>query len=459
MTAVRAPRRAASRRGASPRAGALALAVAVVLADSSIVILALPEILAEYDVTVARVAWVLTAYNLVLALAAVPAAYLARRTGPGPVLAAGLVLFAVASAGCALAPGLDWLIAARCAQALGGAAVVSAALEVMPAVLGSEARAGRVWAAAGALGLALGPAVGGALTQLISWQAIFVAQTPVIVLAGAVVGTATAPVRTPAGRPHLAANLALLLVSAALTAALFLLVLLLINGWNLAPIAAAATVSVMPVAAIAAGGLRVLRGSPAARAAAGTLALAGGLAALGLMPRAGVAWTIPPQVLVGVGLGLAVGALTESALTGRSPQALHGGWTMASRHAGVVLGILLLTPVFVADLARQEDRAQNAVTALLLDAPIAPGTKIELARAGAEVLARSEGRVPDLAPAFAAVTPQEDDRDDYRLLERRLDEQLETAGTASVARSFLAAALFALAALVPILIARGRVRL
>jgi len=444
---------------ATPRALALALAVGVVLADSSVVILALPEILAEYDVTVAQVAWVLTAYNLVLALAAVPAAQLARRTGPGPVVAVGLVVFAAASAACALAPDLGWLVAARGAQALGGAAVVCAALELLPAVTGSEARAGRAWAAAGALGLALGPAVGGLLTQLISWQAIFVAQTPVVLLALAVAGTGTAAVRTPAGRPHLAANLALLLVSAALTAALFLLVLLLINGWNLAPIAAAATVSVMPVAAVASGRLPLLRGSPSARAAAGALALGGGLAALGLMPDAGVAWTIAPQVLVGAGLGLAVGALTESALAGRAPQALHGGWTMASRHAGVVIGILLLTPVFVADLARQEDRAQNAVTALLLDAPIAPGTKIELARAGAEVLARSEGRVPDLTPAFDAVRPEEDDRGEYARLEQRLDDQLARAGTSSVARSFLAAALFALAALVPILIARGRVRL
>lgn len=446
---------------------ALAVAVGVVLADSSIVILALPEILAEFDTDVARVAWVLTAYNLVLALAAVPAAHLARAVPPGRVMAAGLVVFSAASVACAVAPDLGVLIAARCVQAAGGAAVVCAALELMPALAGGEGAGARTWAVAGALGTALGPAVGGALTQLISWQAIFVAQVPVVLAALAARGIPVAATgaaageggRARAGRPHIAANLALALVSASLTAALFLLVLLLINGWGLAPIVAAVAVSVMPVAAIASGRLSILRGSALARAAAGTVGVAAGLAALGLMPGAAIGWTIAPQILIGLGLGLTVGALTEVALQGRAPQAVHGGWTIAARHAGVVLGILLLTPVFVADLDRQSDRAQNAVTALLLDARIDPGTKIALAQAGAEVLDATEGRVPDLGPAFASVRPDPDDAAEFAALRERLDDQLARAGTSSVARSFGAAALLAALALVPILIARRRVSL
>lgn len=447
------------RSRASLRLTALAVAVGVVLADSSIVILALPEILAEYDVTVATVAWVLTAYNLVLAVAAVPAAYLARgRRGP-LVFVAGVLLFAAASLACALAPSLEALVAARCVQALGGAAAVCAALEIMPAVAGDEGEATRRWAVAGALGTALGPAVGGALTQLISWQAIFVAQVPVAFAAVAAVGVRITAAPGRAGRPHIAANVALALVSAALTAALFLLVLLMINGWGLAPITAAVAVSVMPLAAILSGRIALLRGSPAARAAAGAVGLAGGLAALGLMPGASIAWTILPQVLVGLGLGLTVGALTEVALTGRAPQAVHGGWTMAARHAGVVAGILVLTPVFVADLSLQQERAEQAVTALVLDARIAPGTKIALAREGARVLEDTAGRVPDLSPAFAAITPDADDRAEYDQLHARLDDQLARAGTSAVARSFLTAAAFALLALIPILVARRRVSL
>ena len=57
-----------------------------------------------------------------------------------------------------------------------------------------------------------------------------------------------------------------------------------------------------------------------------------------------------PQILIGAGLALALGALTEDALAGRSPLAVHGGWTIASRHAGVCIGLLILTPIFTGDL-------------------------------------------------------------------------------------------------------------
>ena len=75
------------------------------LADSSVVTLALPDILREFDAQVSEVAWVLTAFNLVLALAAVPAARWTRRRS-GVALIAGLVVFAIASGLCAAAPSL-----------------------------------------------------------------------------------------------------------------------------------------------------------------------------------------------------------------------------------------------------------------------------------------------------------------------------------------------------------------
>ena len=167
-----------------PRAARIALAAAVglVLADSSVVVLALPDIYRELDVSVAAVTWVLIAFNLVLAATAVPAAHAASRVGPGRLTAAGLGLFAAASLGCGLAPSIGVLIAARCVQAVGGAAAVCAALELMPAVYGSERGATRAWATAGAAGAALGPAVGGLLTELVSWQSIFLVQVPAAIL-------------------------------------------------------------------------------------------------------------------------------------------------------------------------------------------------------------------------------------------------------------------------------------
>src|SRR3954453_17474687 len=111
---------------ARPRVAALALAVGVVLADSSIVVLALPEIYRELDTSVSGVTWVLVSFNLVIALAAVPAALMARRGGPGGTAPVGLAIFAGAGLACGLADQLSTLIVARCVQAVGGAAAVAA---------------------------------------------------------------------------------------------------------------------------------------------------------------------------------------------------------------------------------------------------------------------------------------------------------------------------------------------
>ena len=111
--------------------------------------------------------------------------------------------------------------------------------------------------------------------------------------------------------------------------------LLLIEGWRLTPIAAAAAVSAMPLAALASGRIGARVGGRG-RAAAGVILLAGGLTGLALLPSATIAATIAPQVLIGAGLALTLAALTEAALQGRAPQAIHGGWTIAARHAGVV---------------------------------------------------------------------------------------------------------------------------
>src|SRR6478735_320142 len=166
-----------------PRVAALALAVGLVLADSSVVVLALPQIYRELDTSVSAVTWVLVSFNLVMALAAVPAALLARRVGPGRAAAIGLAVFAGAGLACGLADELSTLIAARCVQALGGALAVTAVLELLPAAVGSERRATAIWASAGATGAALGPAVGGILTELVSWQSIFFIQVPVALAA------------------------------------------------------------------------------------------------------------------------------------------------------------------------------------------------------------------------------------------------------------------------------------
>ena len=446
-----------------PRLAALAIAVGLVLADSSIVVLALPQIYRDLDTSVAGVTWVLVSFNLVMALAAVPAAHLARRIGPGRAAAIGLAVFAGAGLACGLSVELSTLIAARCVQALGGALAVTAVLELLPATVGSERRAVAIWATAGAAGAALGPAVGGLLTELVSWQSIFLLQAPLAIAVGvpvlavarheAATGIVTTELR-PSGRPHLLANLALALVSAAIAAALFLLVLLLIEGWRLSPIGAAIVVSVMPLAALLGARLGPAMGSERARAAAGAILVAGGLGGLALLPKAEVALTVPPQLLVGVGLALVLSALTETALAGRAPQAIHGGWTISARHAGVAIGLVALTPLFTADIAQQRHDAIDAATAVVLDSRVEPLLKLQLAQRIEDRLEGERGKVPTLGPAFEPLPSDPGDRADVIQLREELQDQLDRGATHAFSPSFGLGALIGLLALIPIGLAR-----
>jgi MFS family permease len=438
-----------------PRVALLGLTVGIVLADSSVVTLALPRILADFDVEIGTLSWVLASYNLALALAAVPAAFLARRR-PALVFGVGIVVFAGASLACGLAPSIDVLIGARAVQGVAGAGVVCASLDLLSQAAGGDAPAARVWALSGILGAALGPAAGGILTQLLGWESIFLVQAPVIAVAlVALRGARATPVAEPAGRPHLAANLALLTVSGALVASSFLLVILLINGWRLEPLEAGLVVTVTPLAAIVAARTGRWISPLWARAASGAILIAGGSAALGWLPHSGAAWTIAPQIAIGTGLGLALSALTERALAGRSAQAVHGGWTIAARHAGIVLGLLLLTPLFTADLERNEDDALRAGTAVVLDSEIPPLEKIGVAR---DILVAVDEAQEDVTVPDVTEVVDEDDNA-HRELASDLQTQLNRAVTNAFSRSFLVAAALGLLALVPILVGRREVTL
>lgn len=437
----------------------LALAVALVLSDSSIVVLALPDILARFSLTIGEVSWVLTGFNVVLALVAVPVAYLVRRRAPGVLLLFGLAVFAAASLFCALAPSFEVLLLSRAVQAIGGAIAVTAALEILPVTTGSERRAAVVWATAGALGAAFGPALGGLLTQLISWEAIFFIQVPAILLALPTLRVRTHSRHEPAGRPHIAANVALILLSAGLTAALFLIVLLLIEGWQMSPIATALVVTVMPISAIIAAKLFGNVGSLPSRAAAGTILLAAGLGSLALLPQPEWWWTVPSQIAIGFGIGMTIEALTDAALRGRSPQAVHGGWTLSARHVGLVLGIVALTPLFTHQLGVQQAKVERQGVQLLLDAPLPLSTRLALAGELGVVVQGANGRIPNIGDVFANAPADPQERSAWEALQADLRHAIREAGTAAAAWPFLAAAGLVLLALVPIAIGRRHIDL
>jgi MFS family permease len=436
----------------------LAVTVALVLADSAVVTLALPDILLNLDASVTQVAWVLISFNLVLGLVAVPVAVSSDRVPPWIFAAIGIAMFAGSSAWCAVAGSIEELIAARCLQALGGALALMGCLELLVAAYG-ERRGVAVWVTAGVVGTAIGPVAGGLLTELFSWQAIFVVQVPFAVLAvpAALMVRAAPPLTTDRHRPAIRPNLTLALLSAALTAALFLLVLLIVNGWGRSPAVAALTVSVVPLAALAARPLaRLFRPPAQVEVAVGCFLIAGGLVGLAIPPSAHLAWTIAPQALVGLGLGLTIDRLTTQAMEMRLPRAHHAGWTIGARHIGVVVGLAILTPVFTADLEDAQVPAQEAITSLVLDAPLPPQVKIAVAEALGRELTAQQDQVPDLHRAFATLDLDPEDRPAAAELERDLNGQVERAATRAFRDSFLIGAALALLALLTVVWPRGR---
>ncbi|MEO3829782.1 MFS transporter [Actinomadura sp. B10D3] len=127
--------------------------------------------------------WILNGYTIVYAALLIPAGRLADRYGRKTFFLAGLALFTLASAGCAAAPSLWWLVAFRVLQAAGAAALTPTSLGLLLTCLPAERRAGgvKVWATTSSVSGAIGPVVGGALVQL-SWQWVFLINLPVGIL-------------------------------------------------------------------------------------------------------------------------------------------------------------------------------------------------------------------------------------------------------------------------------------
>lgn len=130
--------------------------------------------------TAADLSWVLSAYAVAYAALLVPFGRLADRYGRKQMFIAGLAVFVLASAACALSGGVWALVAFRVLQAAGAAAMTPTSLGILMGALPPEKRVGavRLWAATGALAAAFGPTVGGVLTQ-ISWHWVFLINIPI----------------------------------------------------------------------------------------------------------------------------------------------------------------------------------------------------------------------------------------------------------------------------------------
>jgi len=155
------------------------------LLDVTIVNIAMPAIITDLHTTVTHASWVLNAYNLVLAVCFLSMGRIADRYGQKRVFMFGLVMFTLFSMLCGFAPNIDWLIAFRAGQGIGGAALLTISLAI---VLGAFPRrqqgmAVGLWGALGTAAAAVGPVLGGVLVTYGHWSWIFFVNIPVGIFA------------------------------------------------------------------------------------------------------------------------------------------------------------------------------------------------------------------------------------------------------------------------------------
>jgi EmrB/QacA subfamily drug resistance transporter len=172
----------------------LSLSLVIIGLDNTVLNVALPSIQEELGVSGSTLQWVVDAYMLVFAGLLLAAGNLGDRHGRKRALQLGLVVFGVASVAGAFASSGGQLIAARAAMGIGGALIMPSTLSILMDVFPQEERgkAMGIWAGMAAVGVGLGPLVGGALIEVSSWPAVFWINVPVA-LAALVLGLRLVP--------------------------------------------------------------------------------------------------------------------------------------------------------------------------------------------------------------------------------------------------------------------------
>jgi EmrB/QacA subfamily drug resistance transporter len=207
--------------------GAMCFALFMIMLDNTVVNVALPSIQKDLGATLSGLEWTVNAYTLTFAVLLVTGGRLGDIFGRRRMFLFGVVVFAVSSAAIGLAPDEGWLVAGRAIQGVGAAFMMPATLSIITNAFPPEERGKAIgtWAGVSALALAIGPVVGGALAEYVSWRAIFFLNLPVAV--GAVVVTLFA---TKESRDETTRHRVDIPGIAALSVALTALVLALVEG-------------------------------------------------------------------------------------------------------------------------------------------------------------------------------------------------------------------------------------
>lgn len=328
--------------------------------DASVVALAYHSIGTGFHARLDQVQLISISYLIALAVLLVPVGRASDRLGRKRVYLWGFALFSVASAGCALAPGLDALIGLRAVQGAGAAMLQanSVALVSTSAPEGQLRRALGMQAAAQAIGLAAGPTIGGLVVQTIGWRWIFALNVPVGVVA-IVAGRYLLPrtrlsdepgrgLREVFGEPSVARGLFGALLAYLLLFGPIVAVPAVMQQHGVAPLAAGLVVAALPVG-FALGALVAERLLPPTLTTWWRCMLGAGLAAAGFAGLLAVGMRSPasagPLLLIGVGLGVFTPANNAAVMSAVSTRvaALTGGLVSTARAIGTAAGTALVS--------------------------------------------------------------------------------------------------------------------
>src|SRR5713226_5918989 len=160
------------------------LGSSMVFIDGTVVNVALPALQTNLNATAIDVQWVVELYALFLAALLLLGGSLGDHFGRKRIYAIGVVLFALASIWCGLAPNIEQLIAARAVQGIGGALLVPGSLAIISASFPEEERGQAIgtWSGSTAITTALGPVIGGWLIEHVSWRAVFFLNLPLAIV-------------------------------------------------------------------------------------------------------------------------------------------------------------------------------------------------------------------------------------------------------------------------------------
>src|SRR5271170_6649951 len=178
---------------------AMCVATFMIQLDVTIVNVALPSIQRDLQVPPGALEWVISGYALSLAALIPVSGALGDRYGRRRIFLAGVVVFAVGSAACALSPTVIVLVAFRVLQGAGGAAMLALTLSIITDTFPPETRAGAIgtWAAVGGTGFGVGPAAGGTLLTFSGWASVFWVNLPFAIIAIVITVVAVRPARDP----------------------------------------------------------------------------------------------------------------------------------------------------------------------------------------------------------------------------------------------------------------------